>query len=676
MCWSYPIESADYKDIIFFITGGLFLTLCGINVFYTSLRAYRFKHLTGILFSFFLFAFGSTLSLLNNNTLATNYFAKYTGNQLKIWIDNEPQVGNTTVRFTANVTGIGNGKNFEKTIGKLLVIINIDTVIPSKYYYGEELLLIAEHSPIAPPYNPAEFDFQGWLKAKKVYRQVFIQQKSVVKTGFSSGNPLIKYALLLRKAQIAHYNRLLKNKEAFAVASTLILGYRADLSEETLSAYSKTGTIHALSVSGMHVGIIYLVLNWLLGFLERKRSLRILKIILICVLIWFYALLTGFSPSVLRSAIMLTVYIAARSFNQYINSYNILAFTAFCLLIYNPFFIWDVGFQLSFLAVIGLIYLQPKIYKCLYFKYRWANWLWSSISLSVAAQIATFPLSIYYFHQFPVYFMVSNLFILIPITLLMYLGISILLFKLYFLAPIFEWIIIFMNRGLNWIANLPFSGVNQIWISKFELCLLGTALAFGILALVGRKKYNLISALLLCLSLHLSFTLSTIRAKEQRKILFFTLRNGYATAFINRQEAIVVTNLSAKDKNFTFFIQPALDQLKIKNSHLIKWQTDLDYKFFRKKHHQIKFFNHDILLIDSSFNYKSIAKNPAFDMVWLHQNPRIKLADLRKTINFNGLVVDGSNTTFNIKKYVDGAKKINIVPTVLKKNKAYLIDLN
>ncbi|RZK98297.1 MAG: ComEC/Rec2 family competence protein, partial [Pedobacter sp.] len=240
----------------------------------------------------------------------------------------------------------------------------------------------------------------------------------------------------MRKEQVAYYRTIIKNDEAFAVATTLILGYRADLDKATLSTYSRTGTIHALSVSGMHVGLVYLVLNWLLSMMSHSKWTSVVKMLIILTCIWFYALLTGFSPSVLRSVIMLTVFIIANSFNRNTNNYNILAFTAFSLLVYNPYLIWDIGFQLSFLAVIGLIWLQPMIQGWLDTKIGWMNKLFSVIAMSLAAQIVTFPFSIYYFHQFPVYFLIGNLFIMIPIAGIMYLGILILLLKLAFLGPL------------------------------------------------------------------------------------------------------------------------------------------------------------------------------------------------------------------------------------------------
>ncbi|MGF1924675.1 MAG: ComEC/Rec2 family competence protein, partial [Bacteroidia bacterium] len=544
---AYNLDKLSYLYIDIAITVFIFAILTGINILYRPLRAYRLKHLTGLFFTLLVVGFGGALCLAEKHTLKPAYFGSRQHHKLKIWINDEPQLRNGIIRFTANVTTTYHNNTSIPAIGKLLVAIKTDSSKKQTYTYGDELIIDASCIPVSPPYNPGEFDFKSWLGAKNIYLQTFVLQHRTIKTQANNGLPIVKFALQLRKKQISVYEQIIQDREAFAVASTLILGYRADLSNETLSSYSKTGTIHALSVSGMHVGIIYVVLNWLLSFLDKKPRLKVVKVVIICTIIWFYSLLTGFSPSVLRSAIMLTTYILAKSLNRHTNSYNILAFTAFCLLIFNPLLIWDVGFQLSFLAVLGLIYLHPKIHKWLYFDAGWADWIWSSISLSLAAQIATFPLSIYYFHRFPIYFIISNLFILVPITVLMYLGISILLFKLLFLGPIFEWLIIFMNNGLTWIAELPFSGVNQIWIDKIQLLLLSIGLIYGVIGLSDYKKRYVFISIVSLFIFQASIGLDKISRQIQKKIIFFSLNKGYCVAFISADKAFIVTDLVHSD---------------------------------------------------------------------------------------------------------------------------------
>jgi competence protein ComEC len=653
----------------------LFFSLILFNFFYTILKAYRYKWAPGLLFFIFWYSFGCLICAINIQLFAPNFYGRNNYTYLKVWVCNEPQQSNNIQRFEAEITKAFLLKKTVKATGKLLIALKTDSLNPIKLNYGDELMISSTYFEVEPSYNPAEFDFKAWLKTKNVCYQTFLNQKDVIILNTKMGNPLIKYAIAVRKRQVDIYRRLIHNDEAFAVASTLVLGYRADLSRETLAAYSKTGTIHALSVSGMHVGIIYIFLNWALFFLNRNLLLKTIKLILICSLIWYYSLLTGFSPSVLRSAIMLTVYILAKAFNKNSNSYNILAFTAFCLLVYNPLLIWDVGFQLSFLAVFGLIYLQPKIYKWFYFKNKWLDKLWATIALSLAAQISTFPLSIYYFHQFPLYFIFSNLFILLPLTLMMYLGIGILMLRLYFLAPLFEWIINFTNTGLKWIANLPFSGITAIWINQWQLILLSLFLITAILSLVHYQKKILIIATILILIFQGFAGYHKIRLSYQRKILFFSLRKNYAAAFINGPYATLITDLKPTERNFDFFVKPALEQMQINKIDFITWETDTVSNQFIKKDHQIIFNHYHILLFDRYFNYKTIKLLPKFDMVWLHQNPKQNINELKQQLQFSILLIDATNKDYLIKKFEDEANKIAIPHYTLKKNKAYLIDL-
>ncbi|KQM66135.1 hypothetical protein ASE74_09625 [Pedobacter sp. Leaf216] len=366
LCYFFATKSC--LQFLQIITGLCFASIIIINSTYKKFKAYQYKGIFGILFFVFFFNLGGLLCLHNNETLKENYFANKKYTNLRVWVKDEPQISNHILRFKAEVISGYQNEQHIKLSGHLLFAVRLDSVTPLTINYGDEIMVSTQYAEVEPPYNPAEFNFKAWLANQNIYHQAFIDENHLIKTGKNKGNVLIAFALKLREQQVRKYRKLIKSDEAFAVASTLILGYRADLNKETLSAYSKTGTIHALSVSGAHVAIIYVVLDFLFLFMNRKRLLKILKLILICTLIWGYALLTGLSPSVVRSAIMISILITAKVLSKNTNSYNILAFSAFCQLIYNPFLIWDVGFQLSYLAVFGLIYLQPKIYNLIYLK--------------------------------------------------------------------------------------------------------------------------------------------------------------------------------------------------------------------------------------------------------------------------------------------------------------------
>jgi len=644
-----------------------------INIYYKKLKGWNFKKSIASLYYLLFFNLGLYLILAHTDFLKSDYFGHNKYSHLKGWISSEPQESNQILRFELSISEGYLNKKAEHTNGKLLIALKLDSLKPIPLSYGNELIITANYLPVEPPYNPAEFDFKRWLAAKNIYHQSFIRQEQLVKTSQNQGNSLVKYALSLRQNLVSVYRKLIHNDEAFAVASTLILGYRADLSKETLAAYSKTGTIHALSVSGMHVGIIYIMLNWCLSFLDRKKLGRILKTLIICGLIWYYSLLTGFSPSVLRSAIMITIFIFAKQLNRGNNSYNVLAFTAFILLVFNPFLIWDVGFQLSFLAVFGLIYFQPKIYKWLYFKSQWTDKLWSAVAMSLAAQLATLPLSIYYFHQFPIYFIISNLFILIPITLLMYTGIAILVLRIHFVAPAFEWLINFTNSGLKWIANLPYAGITEIWLNQWQLLLLFLLITTLSVGFSHYKKNYLFIGFSIWLVLQSSLSFQKIVSTKQSATIFFSLRKNYAAAFIKGNSCILVTDLTKEDRNFEFFVKPILDQKHISTIQFIKWNDDFKAPKFIKQSNQIINEGKRFLLLDESFNKKKITSKPSFDFIWMHNNPKQKIDLLKEEINFKTLIIDASNKDYVISKFEHQANLLNLPVHILKKHTAIIL---
>ena len=535
-----------------------------INMGYLQFKAYRYKIILTNLVYLLIFCIGGWSLLLHTSHLQNDHFSKVKLNYISVTLEETPQLKGNQIRVKAKVNY---GYRAQETIpvqGRLLLSINTPKKDTKTLNYGDELLLPAIYATIEEPQNPAVFDYKGWLANQNIGHQVYIDQHAIVVIGHDRGHPLIAYALALRQRQIEKLATLIHDQEAFAVASTLILGYRADLSKETLAAYSNTGTIHALSVSGMHVGIIYIVLTWLLTFLDRWQLSKIFKTLLIIALIWFYALVTGFSPSVLRSAIMLTCFILAKSWSRRSNSFNIMAFSAFVLLIDQPLLLFDVGFQLSYISVFGLIYLQPLIYNQLYFKFTWMDRLWQFTALSLAAQLATFPLSIYYFHQFPVHFLWSNLFIMLPVTLMMYIGLGMLLFKVYGLAPILALIIQFTNAGLKWIADLPFATVSALWWDKTTLILLNSFLIFFILALNLRQKKLLFTALIVFLLLQSNLAMQQLKASRQQKTIVFKLRKNYAVVYIESHRATLYTDVHPESTVYQYSIKPCLDQHQVK----------------------------------------------------------------------------------------------------------------
>jgi len=247
------------------------------------------------------------------------------------------------------------------------------------------------------------------------------------------------------------------------MGAALLLGERADVDKAVLKSYSDTGTIHIISVSGLHVGIIFLVLQHLFKLVRVLKN-ELLKCALMILCIWFYAMLTGLPASVIRSACMISFYCIGKAINHQSNTINHVAASALFLLSIDTLYLFDVGFQLSYLAVLGILYLQKWISNWYQPKNKVMTYIWSTTSVSLAAQLFTLPLCWYYFHQFPNYFIIANL-IAIPLSsVALYASIGVLVFsKIHYVVLLFQWALQYSIAGLN--AYL-------LWLSKWPMAVL------------------------------------------------------------------------------------------------------------------------------------------------------------------------------------------------------------
>jgi len=647
-----------------------------LNLSYTRFTLYKARWIGGLLMTLILFLSG-WISVVSYNELNNDqHFSKKPAQGLVVKINNEPTVKNGLARFTADVKErIVDGKQSSVT-GTLLIAIK-DTSA-SQLYYGDVLLIPAKYDPIEPPYNPGEFNYKKYLANQNIYYQAFLFPKQFTVVDHNKGNAIVAYSLRLRQRLIEKFKRNMHDTSAIAVASTLILGYKADLSSDVLQAYSKTGTIHVLSVSGAHVAIIYLLLNLLLGFLDRLKYGKLFKSLLIVSIIWYYSLLTGFSPAVCRAAVMISMVIIGKTFSRYINTLNILAISAFFLLLYDPLFITDVGFQLSYLAVAGLIVFQPLVYKWLTIKNKWGDKLWAACSVSIAAQVITFPLSTFYFHQFPVYFLVSNLFIIIPAEVIMCVGIAYLLVPQIpvvsaVLGYVLEKSIVVMNKVLAIIEHAPFASIGKIWLNTGEYILAYLIIICLFYFFFDRKKWlikvSLVAMLLLCISI----SFKKINSYKADSIIFLNLKKHQGLVFKSGNEAVVLSDIKAGDKNYQYAIQPCLDSTQIENIALVDMKTDTGNSFFVKRSNLIQFKNKRILIFDKQIQNKLPAQKLKVDYIFITGSPRIGLNTINNNYDYKTLIIDAGNNDRVVKSLKEQAEIEHITYQILKRNNSYSV---
>lgn len=326
----------------------------------------------------------------------------------KLRLLDAPQAREKSYRVEAEVLQVWENNEARATSGKALLYFSKETGCAA-WAPGDELTLGLKWNRIQGPKNPGEFDLEQYNRRKGIFYRAFVKPEQVwshvPQTGFSVAALLHRIERYMTGVSARYFNSPAEK----AVADALILGYKDDLDEETVSRFSRSGTSHVLAVSGLHVGILWLILDKLLAFMNRRKALRIGKFALSLAVLWGYATLTGLSPSVLRAAIMFSCFAFSGLLKKDYNSINTLCVSAWLQLIIDPMVLFNAGFQLSYAAVAGILIFYPLIKNGLYFRHSYARLLWELVALTLAAQLTTLPVSLYWFGQFPTWFVFSNL---------------------------------------------------------------------------------------------------------------------------------------------------------------------------------------------------------------------------------------------------------------------------
>ncbi|WP_082063817.1 ComEC/Rec2 family competence protein [Draconibacterium sediminis] len=399
--------------------------------------------------------------------------------------------------------------------------------------------------------NPYEFDYKSYLEKKHIFRQVYLKSGNWKLTGYVNNTPLLWAETIRDKLLKIYHEQEIGTKET-EILSALTLGYKRDLDRETKRVFSSAGAMHVLAVSGLHVGIVFFAFSICFGFLQKQRFGRFLYVMLSISLLWCFAFITGLSPSVLRACTMFSLIIIAGNINRRANIYNTLAASTFLLLLVNPNNLFEVGFQLSYMAVFGIVYLQPRIAGLWTVKNKAGLFFWNLISVSIAAQIATFPLSAYYFNQFPTYFLLSNIVVIPAAMLLIPLGMGLLAFsKIPLLASSIafavKWIIKIVYFLLFSIDSFPHSTPDVVLHTPELLFVL--ALLFSIfLFLNSRRVFYIKSALSFAVLLAVFILFSGYKQINRHEIIVLNAQES-VTCFItgNRMYAISADTLSPDD---------------------------------------------------------------------------------------------------------------------------------
>jgi competence protein ComEC len=417
-----------------------------------------------------------------------------------------------------------------------IILLYLDKKIQQPRY-GDKLLIKGRPQRIPAPANPYEFDYRQYLRLQQIHHQHFVKATDVAVYGYHPPYTLIAFSISLRQHADNIFKRLIPSRHEQAIASGLVLGIRDGLDNEIKQAYASAGAMHILAVSGAHVGIVFGILALLLGYLKRLRYGKLLFAVSVLCLLWLYAFVAGLSASALRAVIMASFVIVAESFTRQKSIYNTLALSAFIMLCFDPFLVKDVGFQLSFAAIISIVYITPKISSLLEFDNLVLKKAWQITCASLAAQIGTAPLSLLYFHQFPVYFLLANLAV-IPLSIaVLYAGIFTLLF---YHIPYVSTACAFVLTKSVWLLNqvtfftesIPGALVRNISVSAWETCILYLIIISFLLFLHYKKLiYWIIVVGFTCVLSALNL-IDIYKQQKQQQLAIYSIANHTALSII------------------------------------------------------------------------------------------------------------------------------------------------
>lgn len=625
---------------------------------------YRYRWVFGAYIALYGFTGGYFHAVEHNERRDSDHFAHITDTcRVFTGMVNESPVPGNRLKVVFRIDSAGvSPVHLQAAVGSVLLFLKPDSAI-SALRYGDRLRVRAAAAPVAAPQNPHAFDYRRYLHFQNIHFQAFPQTDSVQWLASGGGHWWWRAAYCCRDRLLSLLHRHFPDPDLYAVASALLLGYKEDLSDELRAAYVATGSMHALAVSGSHVSMLYAGLWFFLGRIQLRGSAgRFLPVLIALLGIWAFSFLTGATASVLRASVMFTIYLIGKAAWRENNGWNVLAASAFLLLAFNPYYLFDAGFQLSYAAVGGMVFFYPRLYRrAPVWDSRIANWLLQAFIVGCAAQLGTLPLSLYYFHQFPLYFWIAGWVVLLIGGVFMIGGTALIMLDFCWQpgADCVAWIL----RGLLWVLNrlivaiqhLPGSVLEGIWIGAGAAALLYLAIFFTGAALAFYQPRWYWPALGILAGLGVGRILETGELANQRTlVVYHTPRHSLVDCFDGFQRITLSDSLALKQENAA--AQGHRWACSIVETAQ-RWRLDSVGKDSVELRAPLVFqFNgHTIALISRKVSPAESGPPPALarvDLLILSGNPLTDLASWRPLLVDGGRVVfDASNSRRNIRQW-------------------------
>ncbi|MBA4851554.1 ComEC/Rec2 family competence protein [Emticicia sp. BO119] len=656
-----------YFNTVFYYTGAGLLLILLTSIFF---RSPLFRGISACLLLFlsgWVLAYQKTV--INNPEHFTNQknFSYY-----QAIITSNAEIKAKTYKVEAEIRQVRTSEKWQKATGKILLYFN--KAEAKKPQYGDIFLIKNMPSEIDPPKNPEEFDYRQFLRNKGIYGHHFLWQNEYLKIGHQVPATILKIAYQANLYADSVFKAHLKTVNEYAITNAMVVGTRDDIDDELLSAYSASGAIHVLSVSGMHVGILFLVLSTLLKSIKtRIKYGNWVFTIIVLLLLWTYAVFTGLSSTVLRATVMFSFIQIGTTINRRHNIYNILAVSALVLLWYNPYWLAEVGFQLSYLAILGIVYLYPYLNQLINPTNPIVRVLWEGTVVCFAAQLFTAPLSIYYFHQFPTYFLIANPFVAFFSFWILPAGLLLLIFSWVpvvstFVAVILKCSCYLLNETIFAIEKLPLSTLKGFSISIPEL-LAWYAIIILVIAFFRHSelKYLRVSAVFF-IGLALVNVYEDYQQSRQKQLTFHFLPKQTGISVIDGKSVAFIADSGVINnrKLYNFHLKNYYDKRGVSNLNLL----NLDAHTNKQGMMFLDFEGKKIIWLQKPF--KGTLQGNA-DYVLLSNNAIRNLASSFGSFQNELIIIDDSNKSYLIEKLKRQADSLRLNLIALRDTGAYSI---
>lgn len=615
------------------------------------------KRINTILIIIFLLVLGGWMITSANIENQSIHFSKYKSSFAKGIVTTAIEEKENTYKTVLQIIQVidSNGTT-RQTDGKLLTYFKKDSAF-LQVEIGDELLIPLNPKPIDPPKNIGQFDYANYLKHKSIYQQSYIPKVAwiLVKKHERLAVHRISNAIGLFVQSIL--KKYIPGKEHFTLADGILLGHRADIDIELYNAFAYTGILHILSVSGLHVGIIYGMLLFFLSFIpDKNRKIKVGKFIFIFGFIWVFTFVTGFSAACVRAAILFSLLNFGRLSKEHVNNLNLLAGAALIQLLMNPNNLFDIGFQLSYLAMLGLFIFTNPIYALFYSRYKIIDWTWKLWSASIAAQLFTVPLSIYYFGNFPTYFLLANIFAIPLSTIILWLSIALIPLSFipvlaHFIGWLNAWTIKMFIQFTYFFSHLPLGKLYNIYITPIQLVILLCSILLLAFYVIQRKAVFLIACLSLWLLVILFSYSYTIQQWKQPQLVLYSVPKNFVMGIKQENQQILLSMDSIQQKTFSFSIQNSHRINRIENYESKLLSDSISKKHILTSKDLVVAFNRQFYFLNKANTRKTFATPLDIDYLVLSDNCFLNLSEVIANYQFKKIILSEDNDNYHLKIY-------------------------